>query len=278
MRAEWLKTWKRPAVWILFGILLLLLAVLGYLLSWLLLTHPPSGSRFPRGTRASDFKASLYPASLVLNALGEGATFGGAVALILGVLSAGSEYGWGTFKTVFTQRPTRVVAWISKLTVVGILAALLTIAVYAVAALCSLVLARVDGVASSWPAATTVLRGLGAMWLIYMMWASLGMLLSVAFRQSALAVGLGLVYLLILESIVFRIVGESPSLRYIERPFPGANASALVDSFGHITIRGLRAATPSALVSAGQASIVLALYVCAFLVLAGALLHRRDVT
>ena len=33
--------------------------------------------------------------------------FGGAIVLILGALAAGSGYGWGTWKTAFTQGPGR---------------------------------------------------------------------------------------------------------------------------------------------------------------------------
>ena len=34
--------------------------------------------------------------------------FGGVLALMLGVLTLGSEYGWGTLRTLFTQGPGRL--------------------------------------------------------------------------------------------------------------------------------------------------------------------------
>lgn len=277
LRGEWLKASRRPAVWILFGVLLLLVAVLGYLVGWFFLTHPPAHSRLPAGVRVADLKVALYPPELVRQVLSTTGTLGGAIALILGVLSAGSEYGWNTFKTLFSQRPSRIATWTAKVGVTALLVALLTVLVFAVAAACSFGLAHVDGVPVSWPAGDVLLRGLGATWLIYMMWASLGLLFSVIFRQSALAIGLGLVYLLVVESILFGILNRVPSLRDWERPFPGANATALIDSFGHTVIRHLHETTPPPLVSGPQAAIVLALYAAAFLVVAGALLERRDI-
>ena len=33
--------------------------------------------------------------------------FGGALMMVLGAIIAGNGYGWGTWKTVFTQGPSR---------------------------------------------------------------------------------------------------------------------------------------------------------------------------
>ncbi|UOT06975.1 hypothetical protein MPY17_15090 [Rhodococcus opacus] len=51
------------------------------------------------------------------------AMFGGALMLILGALTIGSGYGWGTWKTVFTQGPPRSAA------LTGTLLALLTVVI-----------------------------------------------------------------------------------------------------------------------------------------------------
>ena len=276
LRAEWLKTRKRPATWIALAILAFVYLALGYLLGWVILTHPPPRARF--NAPPADLKVSFYPASFALNVLGTGRPMAEAVALILGVLAAGSEFGWDTFKTVFTQRPRRLTAWAAKIVVVGFLCALIALLMFGVAAAASFVLARVDGVSSAWPAAGVILRAMAASWLIYMMWASFGLALATVFRQAALAVGVGLAYFLVVESIVFNLIGLSPSLRDIQRPFPGANATALAESFGRVQVRGLREAATAPLVSALQATLVVALYAAAFLGLASALVQRRDVT
>ena len=48
--------------------------------------------------------ASTLPSDLVANLISGLPVFAGAIALILGALAVGSEYGWGTLKTVLTQR------------------------------------------------------------------------------------------------------------------------------------------------------------------------------
>jgi hypothetical protein len=55
--------------------------------------------------------------------------FVGAAALILGVLIAGSDYGWETWKTLLVQRPSRLGAYAAKLAVVA-LAALALVAAW----------------------------------------------------------------------------------------------------------------------------------------------------
>lgn len=278
VRAEWLKLRKRPAIYVLFGVLLAGLAILGYGISWLIFTHPPQGFQqgLPAGTKASDFKVALYPSNLIRNSLSGGGQIGGAISLILGVLVVGSEYGWGTFKTVFTQRPGRLATWAAKIAVLAFLLAVVTILFFAVAAACSAFFAAIDGVTSSWPSPDQLARAMGAAWLIFMMWASMGMFLAVLFRQSALAVGLGLVYTLVIESILAGILGTSSSLSFIRKPLPGPNTTALIQSFGQI--RFGRLSNPEPLVSATQASVVLTAYILAFLAAAGLLLRHRDVT
>jgi ABC-2 type transport system permease protein len=137
--------------------------------------------------------------------------------------------------------------------------------------------AAIDGVSSPWPSFGDTLRAAGAAWLIFAMWASMGIFLAVLFQQSALAVGLGLVYLLVLESVVLAVVGLSPALIGIEKPFPGVNATALSQAFDTLRASGIgRTVTP--IVGATQATLVLVAYCLAFLGLGGLFIRQRDVT
>lgn len=279
IRAEWLKAGKRPAVYVLLAVLLAVLVLLFYLLFWYLFTYRADAilRGTPPGTRPENLKQLLYPQHFLQQMLSAARQVGGPICLILGVQMAGSDYGWGTWKTVFTQRPPRLVVWVAKVVVMLVLIAIGTVLFVAVAAACSAAVASLDGVSSPWPSLADTLRAAGAAWLIFAMWAAMGIFLAVLFQQSALAVGLGLVYLLVLESVVLAVVGLSPALSAIEKPFPGVNATALSQAFG--TVRGLgdaRAATP--IVGATQATVVLAAYCLAFLGLGGLLVRQRDVT
>jgi ABC-type transport system involved in multi-copper enzyme maturation permease subunit len=279
LRAEWLKLSKRPAVWVLAAVLIALVAVLTYGVVVLLLAATPANANLGPGLTAADLKRSLHPAHFVQQALGGAAgTVGGSIALILGVLGYGSEYGWGTLKTVFTQGPGRAATLAGK---VGVLAALLLIYVamaFAACAGCAAAVGAADGALIPWPSLPDVLKGLLGAWLIVGMWGGLGMLLSVLFRQSALAIGLGLIYAVVLEGLLLNLAAQFSFVKAVSPAFPGANARALVRSFGSAVQTAAAAATPAQQVGPGQAVLVLAVYAATFLVITGVLLRVRDVT
>ena len=54
--------------------------------------------------------------------------FGGAIVMILGALAVGSGYGWGTWKTVYTQGPSRAAAFGGTLLTLLVLVAGLVLA------------------------------------------------------------------------------------------------------------------------------------------------------
>ena len=79
----------------------------------------------------------MLPGQLVGNSIGGLPVFLGALMLILGVLTVGGEYAWGTWKTVLTQDPSRLRVYGAKL-VVAVLAALAgVLAVFAAGAVAS---------------------------------------------------------------------------------------------------------------------------------------------
>jgi ABC-2 type transport system permease protein len=107
------------------------------------------------------------------------------------------------------------------------------------------------------------------------LWAALGMLFAVLFRQSGLAMGLGLVYVIAVEGIILGTLRHYSWMHDLERAFPGANAGALVEAFGSAVPGGIAGAP---LVGATQAVLVLIGYLAIFCLLAALLLQRRDVT
>lgn len=281
LRAELLKITKRAAPWILLGVALAILVVLSYGLTWLIYTHPPPGSRLPRGASASQLKQGLYPAGFVQTTLSNGLP--GVLALILGVLLVGSEFSWGTLKTLFTQWPGRLETLAAKLLALAIAVGAGVLAMFALAALCSVVIAAGDGHSlTDWPSAGTVVKGLLTAWLIWGWWALFGAALSVIFRQAALAIGLGLAYSLVIEGLVFGIVGSLGGSFFdnLRKFFPGPNASALQQTFSVTGVRqgAGQAAQQSGSIGAGEAAIVLGLYCAAAIVVCGILLRGRDVT
>lgn len=275
--AEWLKLRRRPAVWVLGAILVALVLVVNYVFLFLLLLTTAAGTEIAPGMTAAALKQMLYPANFIRTALSNlsGGGLAGSLAMILGALTFGSEYGWGTLKTVLAQRPGRLATFAGKLVALAAVLAIYTALMFAAAAACAAAIGAYDGSFSSWPQAADVVKGVLAGWLIMGLWASLGLALSILFRQSALAIGLGLVYAIVLEVLVFGILGQLSWTRTVQKGFPGANATALVQSFGSSLPA---ASSPAPLVDATQAGLVLIAYVICFTAIGAALLHVRDVT
>src|SRR5205823_10541667 len=116
-RGELFKVARRPAVWVCVVALILLAVAFSYVLLGLVYSHPPKGSNqnLPPGTTLSIFLVTLYPINFVKETLSTWAGLGGVFALIIGVLVQGSEFGWGTVKTLYTQRSGRLAMLTGKL-------------------------------------------------------------------------------------------------------------------------------------------------------------------
>lgn len=274
--AEWLKLWKRPSTWVLGVVLVALALTLSYglvvLAVFLLGARPSATGRLAAGTIDS-IKAALYPERFLrttLSAFSGALGYGNAIALILGVLVTGSEYGWSTLQLVFTQRPGRLSAFGGKLLALAIALGIYTLALLAAGAAASAVLGAAYGHLTPWPDPGAVARALGTAWLVMGLWASLGVVLAVLFRQTALAIGLGIVYAVAVDGIVLPTLGIVSSARNVLRGFPGANVTALVALFG--------ANRPQVTIDATQAALVVAGYLVVFVLISALLVARRDVT
>ncbi|MDQ6919574.1 MAG: ABC transporter permease [Candidatus Dormibacteraeota bacterium] len=281
-RWETYKLYKRPAVWVCIGLLLVLAVGLGYVVLYFVYTYSPanSNSGLPRGVTLKDLKIALYPAAMVKYTLATWDTLGGVFALILGVLSQGSEYGWGTIKTLYTQRPGRVALLFGKLAALSLAVLVLVLCLFAVDAISSYVLASVDGKSTSWPAAVDILKGVAAAWLIFEFWAIFGFALATLFRQSAMAIGLGLAYAIVIEGIIFSIAANvgGDTVKQIQSWFPIANTGYLSSSFGTAVPEALARSVPKPIAGADHAVIVLLVYLAIFLAGSALLVRARDVT
>lgn len=275
-KAEWRKLRQRPAVWVLGGMMLALLVLFGYAFNWIQLSFPSKNFHPDGGLTIAQLKTTLYPVNFVKNSLQGVAIVGSILTLIMGALAVGSEFGWGTVKTMYTQRPGRLQVLAGQIGVISVIAAIFTVAFYAVAAGTSLGIAIGDGATVTWPTAVDIVKALGATWLIFESWSLFGMALAYLFRQSAMAIGIGLAYVLAIEAILFRLLNgfDATWVLTIEKFFLGQNATALIQSMSQIFIRP-GAIAP--LVSAGQAVLVLALYGVIFAAIAGLVVRTRDV-
>jgi ABC-type transport system involved in multi-copper enzyme maturation permease subunit len=280
-RGELFKAVRRPGIWVLIGLFFGLAILIGYAITWLVYTYsPPSAAQgLPPGTTFADFKMALYPENVVKQTLGQWGLLGGVFALIVGVLTQGSEYGWGTIKTLYTQRYGRLTMLFGKLGAMLVVVLVIAIGLFAVDLASSWVVVQLDHKVSSFPAAEVIVKAIGAAFLIFSFWAVFGFALATLFRQSALAIGLGLAYALVIELLVFGLLAGLGGniVKPIQQWFPIANTSYLSQSFGTVRIRGLQGQT-APYADATHAVVMLLLYVAAFTAISAWLTRTRDVT
>jgi ABC-2 type transport system permease protein len=93
----------------------------------------------------------VLPEHLVGTLMGGFPFLGGVLELMLGVLAFGSEYGWGTLKTLFTQRPGRLHVFGAKLLALAGTLIAFVLVVFALGALASYAIAVREGAEVSWP-------------------------------------------------------------------------------------------------------------------------------
>ncbi len=279
--AELFKTVRRPAVWVCVFVLMAAAVTIGYALPWLAETYsPPSAAQgLPAGTTLADFKVSLYPINFLRYTLQQWSVLGGVFALIVGVLLQGSEYGWGTIKTMFTQRDSRIVMLAGKVGALGVLVLVMVVGLFLADVIASIGAAFLDSKGIGFPDAVEIVKAVLAMFLIFGFWSMFGLALATVFRQSAMAIGLGLAYALVVEGLIFGFGGGllGDWVKKVQEWFPLANTTYLSDSFGQIKITNIPAGPPP-YADATHAVLVLLGYVVAFALISSMLMQRRDVT
>lgn len=272
---ELLKLRKRPAVWVLGAVLVLVVLVFDYYSFYSAIRSVEGGGEDPTRqiSDVGEFKAYLLPASVTVNVAGLLAQFGGPVALILGALAAGGEYGWGTLKTGLTQRTGRLAFISGKLAAVGAVLAVYALLALGAGAVGSSVVAGFLDEPVDWPPVAGLLRGLGVVWLVLGAWASLGLFLATLFRGTAMAIGLGLIHGLAIEGLVLGFSENNRFMQAAARVLLTRNGGELANSLGDVPRAFL---SPDPVEPAG-AALVLGGYVIVPLVVAAIVFLRRDV-
>jgi ABC-type transport system involved in multi-copper enzyme maturation permease subunit len=268
--AELLLLRKRAATWILLGIWTFLGIFFAYVVPYAL---DPGDA--PGGLE------QFLPGSLAGNLMEGFPFFGGVFALMLGVFALGSEYGWDTLRTLLTQRPGRLRILGAKLAALGLVLIPFVLVLFAAGAVASFVIAQIEGAPVDWPSAWLLLRSAGAAWLIMAAWTALGVLLGVLTRGTSLAIGIGILYALVIEGLLSAFAGSVSALDPLTEVFLRANGYSLATALG-ASVESIEASGPGSFggpfVGSGQAVATLAALVAGFAVLSGLLLRRRDVT
>jgi ABC-2 type transport system permease protein len=270
LRGELLVLRKRASTRILLAIWATLALVFAYAVPY---------AQYLNGARQASL-ADVLPENLVGTLMGGFPFFGGVLALILGVLGFGSEYGWGTLKTLLTQRPGRLRVFAAKLLALAAVLVVFVLVVFALGALASYAIAVREGADIAWPSTWLLLRGIAAGWLILAVWAAFGVLLAVLSRGTALAIGIGILYALVIEGLLSALATQLSLFDRLVEFFVRANGYSLVVPLG-VSSDDAGDRGPGSFsgpfVAGEQALLVLASYLVVFIVVAALLLRRRDV-
>jgi ABC-2 type transport system permease protein len=263
--AELLVLRKRAATWILLGIWTLLGIFFAYVIPYAL--DPEDAQGGPE---------QFFPESFAGTVIAGFPFFGGVFALMLGVFAVGSEYGWDTLKGVFTQGPGRLQVLAAKLAALAIALVPFVLALFAAGAVASFVIAQIEDAPANWPSVWLLVRAMAAGWLILAVWAALGVLLGVFTRGTSLAIGVGILYALVIEGLLSNMSALEP----ITNVFLRANGYSLATALGTST-QDIESSGPGSFggpfVDSVQAIAVLAAFIAGFAALSAWLVRRRDV-
>lgn len=272
VRAELRRLLRWPAIWVLVGVWATLNILFTYVFDWL---------SYRTGDTVGPAEAGVRVANLLPGAIPDVLTqgmpmFGGAIVMIVGALTVGSGFGWGTWKTVLTQGPGRATAFGGTLgallaVVVGIL--VLTVGIDLVM---SSVIAAVEGESEALPGLLDLLRSVGGGVLILSMWAAGGVLLGVLARGPALAVGLGLVWSLVVENLLRGVATALPSIEAVTDHLPGTAVGSLARALGSAPVTDGGAPGVLDTLGGGIAIALTVGYLVVCLAISVSLVRRRD--
>lgn len=225
-RAELFKVAKRPSAWVLLVAAVILNQIFSYLIPFL--SYAGNG-QLDEGATKADLLASTLPPQLVGNTISGFPVFAGALAMVLGALVAGSEYGWGTVKAQLTQRPGRAAVMTGQLLAIAVAALVGVLAQLGLGAVTSTAIAWGESRPADFPSVDVLASGAAVGWLILLMWALLGASLAILLRGLALPIGLGVVWVLGVENLISGMASSVLSaLQPLRDVLPGENAGSLV--------------------------------------------------
>ncbi len=271
-RAELRRILRWPATWVLVGVWLLLNALFGYVFDWISYRTGETTGPADAGVQLS----SLLPAAIPDRFADGMPMFGGAIVMILGALAVGSGYGWGTWKTVYTQGPSRAASFGGTLVALLVLVAGLVLATVGLDLGLSALVAAVEGGSTALPAIGALATSYGGGLLILGMWGAGGVLLGVLARGPALAVGLGLVWSLVVENLLRGVANALPAIEGVTNRMPGSAAGSVAGALGGADVADGGAPGVLHVLSGPAAAGLTAGYLVIFVAVALALVTRRD--
>lgn len=290
IRAEWLKTTRRPLTWLLYTTFVLLLLLTFSSLLFLLMLHDGAIGGVPVQVldvqQIEQFRQELRFPGVFGSLLAQINSIGGILAMILAAGVMGSEYGWGTLRVQLARHPLRGQYLLAKLlTLLLVLLAGMALFILAgslIALLFGILLGDIGRI-SAGDVGLLLLGMLRALYVIlpYVLFV---VAVSIIGRSVLAGVAGGLIFLTLdggVGALSFLAQIDNPLIRGIYNLLLQPNINALVVqhrlSFGldPTTLTGLNLAT---LPPWWQAVLVIGAYCALFFAYAYTSFVRRDIT
>ena len=262
--------WRRPGTWILLGIWLLMAMMFGYVIPYIDRNSGEPGA----GIR------DLLPDQVSSTALTGFPFFGGVLVLILAVMTFGGDYGWNVVKTLLTQRAGRLQIFGSKFAALTISLIPFVVLDFALSIVASEIVARAQSKSRGLESLADLAVSMLAAWLILAVWSALGVLLATLTRGTSLAIGIGILYGLVFEGLLSRLLDSVGFLSPLIKGLLRTNGYSLVEPLGNVRDAASDngpGAFSGPYVGGAQALIVLTIYLAVLFGAAAVIFHRRDV-
>ena len=280
-RAELLRLRRWPALWVTVGAELALNLLFLYVFTYVSYRSGDGadGGGIVEGVSKDSLLADMLPEAIPRVATSGMPMFAGALVLIVGALAAGSGYGWGTVKTVALQGPGRMVSLTGTFAALTVFVVALVTALFALDAGVSLLVATTESQPVVWPAPGDLAQAFAGGVLVMLTWTYAGVLVGTLARGPALAVGLGLVWVLAVENLLRGVGSLWSPIERVTDLLPGTAAGSLAGALGAMPVSE-PGGTPGVLTTldGGQAVVLLAAWATAFVLGTAWLVRRRDIT
>ncbi|WP_370615743.1 ABC transporter permease [Mumia sp. Pv 4-285] len=277
VRAELAALVRRPGAWALLATAVVLSMTFAYLIPYISYRSGQSPAEGADAVSPEQLLASTLPDQLVPNTLDGFPVFAGALALVLGALVAGSQYGFGTLKTLLVQRPGRLTVAAGQTVALVLSVGIGVLVLFGVGAIASTAIALGAGRTVAFPAPAHLLPGMAGGWLVLTMWATIGACLATVLRSVALPIGLGVVWVLGVENLVAAVASSVlTGMEPVRDLLPGASAGSLVAALGPEQVGPAAPGVTDAL-SGGRALVTVAAYVVVAVGVGWWRTRRRDV-
>jgi ABC-type transport system involved in multi-copper enzyme maturation permease subunit len=273
VRAEALRLRAWPSFWIILGAWLALNLAFTYLFNYIAYRTGSAG-RLSNGVPRQVLLHQMLPAA-VPEAFTQGmAMFGGALVLVLGALATGSGYGWGTWKTALTQGPSRTAVIAATLVSLIVVAVGVVLVAFVVDTGVASLIAESTAQPLRLASAGRTLAGIGTGTGILVMWMLAGALIGTVARGPALAVGLGLVWVLVVENLLRGVGSLLGPVKAVTDYLPGTAAGSAAGAMR--TVSGDPVPGVLHVLSPAASAATLVVYIAVFAGLTGWLVRRRD--